>query len=76
MLALCPVMNIGNGHACIFFHQQLQKAFARMRPQPKRRRKSRKEPKMIVIEHDPVVYRECKAMKREDMWYSRNRKAF
>ena len=73
MLALCPVMKFANGHACIFFHHQLQKAFARMRPKSRRRRK---KPGKIVIEHNAEVYRECTGMHREDMWYTRFRKAF
>jgi hypothetical protein len=60
-----------HGHACIFFHQQLQKALALLR---RRRRKRRAT--AITIEHNADVYRECVAMYRADMWYTRFRRAF
>ena len=65
-----PPHEIGTGHASIFFHRRLQKAFVRKRP---RRRKKRK---VLVIEHCADVYRECAAMHRADMWYTRYRRAF
>ena len=84
MLALCPVMKFANGHACIFFHHQLQKAFAR---RPKKYRKNygrktygkkyrKKYGPAIVIEPIAEVYRECAAMHRADMWYTSFRRAF
>ena len=73
MLALCCVMQSTNGHGCIFFHQQLQKIFAHKRPRPKRRRT---KPNPFTVEHNADVYRECAAMYRADMWYTKFRMAF
>ena len=66
-------MQSTNGHGCIFFHQQLQKIFAQKRPRPKRRHK---KPNQFTVEHNATVYRECAAMHRADMHYTKFRKAF
>jgi len=71
-------MSLEIGHACVFFHKQLQKELARRGPKGKQIRKPKKVAgtKPCVIERGADVMDECRAMFQEDKWYSKHRRLF